>query len=102
MEGSPNELRVVWDTARALRKYLKGNPFNADYALYAEYLIGRKKGQPEQQVVGAVHFFVCNQEGEWVIVDFQNNHHADFQGIDPKSREDCDLLLLQRLKRHLK
>ncbi len=102
VEGSSNQLRVVWDTAREFRKYLRENPPDADYALYADYMIGRKKGNPDEQVVGGVHLFICNQEGEWVMVDFQNNHHSDFQAVDPKSQEDCDRLVLRRLKRHLK
>ena len=36
-----------------------------------------------------------------VIVDFQNNHHEDFQRINPKTLADCDRLVLERLEKHL-
>jgi hypothetical protein len=49
-----------------------------------------------------VHFVVCDRAGEWVIADLQNNHHEDFQRIDPKVLEDCDRLVLERLRAQLR
>ena len=50
----------------------------------------------------AVHFVVCDREGEWVIVDFQNDHHGDFQSIDPKTPDDCGRLVAKRLQGYLR
>ena len=46
-----------------------------------------------------VHIILCNRAGDWVLVDFQNSHHADFQGIDPKTVDDCNQLVVLRAKR---
>ena len=94
-EGWPNELAVLWIFARAVKEYVQQNPAGSDYVLFADYWFA-----PNGQV-WAVHFVICDQAGEWVIVDMQNNHHEDFQQIDPKILEDCDRLVLERLKKHL-
>jgi hypothetical protein len=95
-EGWPNELHVLWSFARAAREHARDNPVADSYVLFADYWYA-----PDGRV-WAVHFVVCDGTGEWVIVDLQNNHHADFQRIAPKSNADCDRLVLARLKTHLK
>jgi hypothetical protein len=49
-----------------------------------------------------VHFVVCDHNGEWVIVDFQNDHFPDFQAMELKSGDDCDRLVTKRLDRFLR
>lgn len=95
VQPSMNEQKVLWMMAAALRKQIRRMPPEADYVLYAEYMMG--KGG-----VGAVHFAICDRQGEWVLVDFQNSHHKDFQSIKPKSREDCNRLVLKRLTNYCK
>ncbi len=90
-----NEQKVLWSMARAFSAEVKKNPPAADFALFAEYLMG-KDG------VGAVHLAICNRQGELVVVDFQNDHQPDFKAIAPKSREDCDRLVLKRLQGYCK
>ena len=92
--GDPNEQKILWDTARGFRRFLQKNPPSTDYALLADYGIGRDASG--QTKVGYVHVIVCDQETNWVIVDFQNSHHADFQSIAPSSRADCNRLVMQR------
>jgi hypothetical protein len=98
LSPGPNEQRRLWDLARAARKHVRANQPRADYALFAEYLISRR----DETKVGAVHFVICDRAGEWVIVDFQNDHHGDFQSVDPRSREDCGVLLAKRLGGYLR
>lgn len=86
-----NEQRMLWDAARGFREFVRKSPPNADYALYAEYL-----------GTDAVHFIVSDRAGEWVIVDFQNDHHPDFQSIAPKSPDDCARLVVKRLQAYLR
>lgn len=96
VKPSSNEQRVLWDFARAAQEYAKSHPAEAEYVLFADYLVagpGR---------VGAVHFVVCVRDGAWVIVDFQNSHHEDFRRVDPQSPADCDRLVAVRLERLLK
>jgi len=92
-----NEQRRLWDLARAFRDYVRQNPPETDYAFYADYL-----GDFENHRVGAVHFVVCDRQGQWVIVDFQNSHHHDFKSINPESRQDCNRLVVKRLKTYLR
>ncbi|MFH1749062.1 MAG: hypothetical protein ABIG44_18685 [Planctomycetota bacterium] len=92
-----NEQRRLWDLARAFQAKVLENPPDAEYALYAEYTI-----RPRDQMVWTVHFVVCDRAGEWVIVDFQNNHHADFQQVNPQTHADCATLIAQRLQHYLK
>jgi len=92
-----NEQKVLWSLARDLRTALQKHPAAPDYVLYAHYLMGPKPGQ-----VHAVHFVICTGGGDWVLVDFQNDHHADFQRIDPQSTEDCARLVAERLVAALK
>lgn len=94
---SSNEPKRLWDLARALRERLRAAPAPTDYAVLAEYYINPKGGP-----AGAVHVVVCDKSGEWVLVDFQNNQHADFQRVAPKSVEDCDRLAAERLRGRLK
>ncbi len=90
-----NEQKVLWSMAQAFREHVQKEPPAADYVLYADYLMGK-------DAVGGVHFAICDRKGQWVIVDFQNSHWEDFQSIKPKSREDCDRLVLKRLEGYCK
>ena len=96
IQGNPNEQKVLWDTARAFRQFLQKNPPSTDYVLLADFAIGRDS--TGQTRVRYVHVIVCDRKADWVIVDFQNSHHPDFQAIDPSSREDCNRLVMVRAK----
>jgi len=97
--GDPNQAKVLWDTARAFRQYVKDHPPTTDYALFADYAIGRSTSGDVQ--VRYVHVIVCTRAGDWVVVDLQNSHHDDFQSIGPKSPEQCNRLAVRRLKSYL-
>lgn len=98
VQGSPNEQEVLWRTARKVRAYFKEHTPASEYVLVADFGIGHGE---EGTKVGAVHWFLCDQQGDWVIVDYQNSHHRDFQGIDPNSVEDCLELVKVRVKKRL-
>ena len=72
------------------------NLADSDYVLFADYWFA-----PNGQV-WAVLFVVCDRTGDWVIVDLQNNHHEDFQLINPKTLADCDRLVLEKIKKRLR
>jgi hypothetical protein len=97
IKRNSNEQRTLWDMAQSFKDYVRKNKPSVDYCLYADYLMN-----PESGKVGAVHLAVCDRKGEWVIVDFQNSHHEDFQMISPKSLKDCNRLAAIRLKGYLK
>ena len=90
-----NEQQRLWQMARAIREYLRQRPAAADYAVLADYAFA-----PDGKAF-TVHFVVCDHNGEWVIVDFQNDHFPDFQAMELKSGDDCDRLVTKRLDRFL-
>ena len=99
VKGDPNQQKVLWDTARAFRDFLREHPPATEYALLADYGLG--KSVSGEVKVGGVHLIVCDRRGDWVLVDLQNSHHADFQEIDPRSVDDCNRLAARRLKGRL-
>lgn len=91
IEGDPNQMKMMWDSARAFRAELKENPPQADYALYVS-----TGPMPD---VRLLHLVMCDRAGEWVMADLQNSHHGDFAAISPDSVEDCVELAMRRLKK---
>ncbi len=96
IEPSRSMQNLLWGLARTFQDHVKRNPPEADYALLADYMF------PRPDRAWAVHFVICDRAGEWVIVDFQNNHHDDFQSIDPKTFDDCGRLIAKRLEGYLR
>jgi hypothetical protein len=89
-----NEAKVLWDTARAFQKCVKNNPPDTDYALFADYAMAGGR-------VFYVHAIVCDRGGEWVLVELQNSHHAQFAEIQPKTGQDANRLLMANLRQWL-
>ena len=96
IQAVPNEQQRLWQMARAVREYLRQTPAAADYAVFADYVFA-----PGGSAF-TVHFVLCDHNGEWVIVDFQNNHAPDFNSMELKSGDDCDRLVIKRLNRLLR
>ena len=97
IKPNTNQTRIVWDIARAFQDFLRKNPPAADYALLADYGIGRTPdGKTE---VGGVQFVLCDRKGGWVLVDLRNSHQPDFQRINPQSPDDCNRLVVEAWQR---
>ncbi|MCZ6651981.1 MAG: hypothetical protein O7D91_03015 [Planctomycetota bacterium] len=96
IQSASNEQKLLWDLARAFQEHVKQNPPEGDYALLADYMF------PRPDRAWAVHFVICDRDGEWVIVDFQNEHHGDFQSVDPRTHDDCGRLVAKRLEGYLR
>jgi hypothetical protein len=88
---SSNEQTMLWSAARSLQQLIRAAPPQKDYWLCADFL------QAEPQHFGAVHTFLLSPTGDWVVVDYQNSHHEDFQQVAPKSPDDCAVLAAKRL-----
>lgn len=97
LSRDPNQMKMLWDFARAFREYCKKNPAGTDYVLYAVYAFN-----PERWEQGFVHFVVCDRNGEWVIADMQFSDHPDYQNIKPTSIEGCSRLAVKRLEAFLR
>ena len=93
IKPNTNQTRIVWDIARAFRDFLRKNPPATDYALLADYGIGRTPAGKTE--VGGVQFIVCDRKGDWVLVTGRNSHQPDFQQIDPQSPDDCNRLVVE-------
>jgi hypothetical protein len=99
IQGDPNQQKVLWDTARSFREFLRNNPPATPYALLPDYgLAPAADGKREPHYV---HLILCDRAGDWVLVDYQNSHHEDFQNIAPRSGDDCNRLVAQRLKQRI-
>ncbi|MCH7885327.1 MAG: hypothetical protein IIC01_08765 [Planctomycetes bacterium] len=98
IEPSRSMQNLLWGLARAFQDHVERNPPEADYALLADYIMDPRAGRG----AWAVHFVICDRAGEWVIVDFQNDHHGDFQSVDPKTFDDCGRLVAKRLEGYLR
>ena len=100
IQGNTNQTRIVWDIARAFQAFLRKNPPAADYALMADYGIGRT--MDGQTAAAGIQFVLCDRNGDWVVVDLQNSHHPVFQQINPKSPDDCNRVVAEALKERLR
>jgi hypothetical protein len=99
IQPSTNQVRIIWDTGRAFRDFLRKSPPMADYGLFVAYGIGRTpEGKP---VVGGVNIVLCNRQGEWVLLAGRNSHQPDFQQSNPQSADDCNRLVVEMLKSEL-
>jgi hypothetical protein len=100
LQPNSNQTRIAWDMARAFRDFLRKNPPTTDYALVAAYGVGRSaEGKP---AVDGVQFVICDRKGDWVLLDLKNDHHGEFQRINPRSPDDCNRLVVEALKNDLR
>jgi len=90
-QEGPNEMKKLWDLARDFREYIKKNPQDADYSLYADYIL-----------TGYVHFVICDHNGDWVLADLQNSTDPDFRAFNVSTIDGCNGLVVARLQRYLK
>ena len=87
--------QIYWRFLHAARKYARQHPADSDYVLFAEYWL-----PPGQQNIHFVYFVACDRAGEWVIMD--NPHRKGSPKSEPKTVSDCDQLVLELLKTHLR
>jgi hypothetical protein len=77
-QASANEQQVLWSAARSIQQAVRSGGPQTDYLLFCDFLL-------RDGTVGAVHTFLLSPAGEFVVVDHQNAHHADFARIAPAS-----------------
>lgn len=96
IQPARSQQKVLWSGARSIQQLVRANPPKADYVLLADYMVSRGSGE-----AWGVHTFLLESDGEWVIVDYQNSHHDDFNKIRPSSPDDCCDLTVVRLGKYL-
>ena len=94
---TPNQQKHLWSLARGFRDFVRAHPPKAEYAVLVDVLGDLAAGR-----IAGVQVVVCDKTGEWVLVDFQNDQHPDFQRIKPRTTEDCERLAVDRLAARLK
>ena len=100
IRSNTNQTRIIWDIARAFQDFLRKNPPATDYALLADYSIGRT---PDGKAdVGGVQVILCDRQGGWVLVGGRNSHQPDFQRINPQSPDDCNRLVVEVITNDLR
>jgi hypothetical protein len=100
IKPNTNQMRIMWDVARAFQDFLRENPPDADYALLADYGIGRTRDGKTS--VGGVQIVLCDRKGDWVLVTLRNSHHPDFRKINPQSPDDCNRLVVEAITNELR
>jgi hypothetical protein len=96
VQASSNEQQVLWSAAKSIQEAVRAAPPQQAYLLFTDFLMAGK------DEAGAVHTFLLSPAGEFVVVDYQNSHHEDFQRLSPASAEDCCRLAAIRLESRLK
>ncbi len=92
-----NQQLVLWSAARSLRELVQQHEsIDTDYVLVTDFMV--TEGAPAAR---AVHTFLLEPDGDWVIIDFQNSHHTAFNRIAPTSLEQCCDLTVARLDHYL-
>ena len=95
-QQSPHQFSADYGTTqdRALQSYVKENPPDTDYALFADYAFAGGR-------VFYVHTIVCDRAGRWVLVELQNSHHPQFAELQPKTSQDANRLVIANLRQWL-
>jgi hypothetical protein len=99
LEASGTGAEMLWDLARRSSERVKGSELEADYFLHPRYIISEDAGG--NRAVVYVHLVLCDANGEWVIVDSQDEYSEDFEALSPGTASDCDKLVTIRLLRYV-
>ena len=101
IKPNTNQARIVWDIARAFQDFLCKHPPAADYALLADYGIGRTADGKTAGWRRAV-LPLRSQRRLGCGRGPRNSHHPDFQRINPQSPDDCNRLVVEALGNDLR
>jgi len=88
----PSQMKIMWDTARDFRAYLREHPADTDYTLLVDVTVP----------VHHVHLVLCEGSGEWVTASLMNSHHPEFKELNSRTLEDAITLAFKRLEMVLK
>lgn len=88
-EAGMNEQRTLWSGARSIQAAVKKLPPSTDHHLVCDFVVTGPTGKED---FVAVHTYLLAPDGELVLCDYQNEHHADFRAVDPKDADSaCEL-----------
>lgn len=89
----PDQEAVFRQAARQLAIFVAGHPPQADYGLYAQYLMRADDGK-----VTGVHWMIADRRGQIAAAGMLNEDHPLFQMNSPAGKAGCTSLLLESVK----
>lgn len=88
-EAGMNEQRTLWSGAHSIQAAVKKLPASTEYHLVCDFVV---RGPTGQEDYIAVHTYLLAPDGELLLCDYQNDHHADFRAVSPKDADSaCEL-----------
>jgi hypothetical protein len=90
---SPNQTKIVANSAKAFATQVKEAGIGTDYALLVEIMI-MPNGVP-----GGVHYYLSDPEGELADGSFTNDHWDEFKEVQPKTADDGYEVATRMLRR---
>ena len=86
---SPNQAKIVANSAKAFAAQVSQAGIETDYALLVEIMI-MPNGLP-----GGVHYYLSDAQGELADGSFTNEHWDEFKAVQPNTPDDgCEVALL--------
>lgn len=90
---SPNQTKIVANSAKAFAAQVREAGIGTDYALLVEIMI-LPNGVP-----GGVHYYLSDPEGELADGSFTNDHWDEFKAVQPKTPDDGYEVAIRMLRR---
>jgi hypothetical protein len=90
---SPNQTKIVANSAKAFAAQVKEEDIATDYALLVEIMM-LSNGEP-----GGVHYYLSDPEGELADGSFTNDHWDEFKEVQPKTAYDGLEIAIRMLRR---
>ena len=90
---SPNQTKIVANSAKAFAAQVREAGIGTDYALLVEIMM-LPNGEP-----GGVHYYLSDPEGELADGSFTNDHWDEFKAVQPKTADDGYEVAIRMLRR---
>jgi len=90
---SPNQAKIVANSAKAFAAQVREVGIGTDYALLVEIMI-LPSGEP-----GGVHYYLSDPKGELADGSFTNDHWDEFKAVQPKTPDDGYEVAIRMLRR---
>lgn len=90
---SPNQAKIVTNSAKAFAAQVTEAGIDTDYALLAEIMM-LPNGTP-----GGIHYYLSDPKGELADGSFTNDHWDEFKAVQPKTPDDGCEVAIRMLRR---
>ncbi|MGB5620927.1 MAG: hypothetical protein WBN65_00400 [Gammaproteobacteria bacterium] len=90
---SPNQTKIVANSAKAFAAQIREADIGTDYALLVEIMI-MPNGVP-----GGVHYYLSDPKGVLADGSFTNEHWDEFKAVQPKTSDDGCEVAIRMLRR---